>query len=472
MKYLLFVVFFIYGSLSHSQTVVSTGSAWKYYDQGDVGTTNWINNNFDDSAWATGNAEFGYGDGDEATIVSFGGNSGSKHITTYFRKSINIAEQKKMKCKIKYDDGVVVYLNGIKVFQAHMPSGSTNFNTLATAGVNENTWYSFDIPSNQIVIGNNTIAVEIHQVSLSSSDISFNFEAELNDSYSVYINEVLTSNDGYGQDETNESQDWVEIYNDNSYSFDLSGFFITDDKNNPTKHQLPPSTTVPANGRIILWASGEPLKSPKHLNFKLSSDQGEWIGLFDSNGIGLVDSLKIPERQRTNVSYGRLNDGSSSLRYFKPSSHNQSNKSYNSYIGILPPPNFSHESGFFQNSFNLTLSSLGNATIYYTDDSSEPDDSNLNGQNYSHVNSYAEQPGQSHGSFTTKKFRTRLYNSPILIIDKTSQGNHYAGISSTYDKNPNYFPSNNRRIHTLKAFATKSGYIESDVVALITGQNG
>ena len=42
-------------------------------------------------------------------------------------------------------------------------------------------------------------------------------------------------------------------------------------------------------------------------------------------------------------------------------------------IFILPPPEFSHKSGFYPNNFNLILSSpTENSLIYYTTDGSDP----------------------------------------------------------------------------------------------------
>ena len=46
---------------------------------------------FDDSAWASGNAQLGYGDGDEVTTVGFGPNANTKYVTTYFRRTFNVA---------------------------------------------------------------------------------------------------------------------------------------------------------------------------------------------------------------------------------------------------------------------------------------------------------------------------------------------------------------------------------------------
>src|SRR6266487_2812886 len=74
-------------SIAVSSTLVSRGSNWKYLDNGTDQGTNWSTLGFDDSSWTNGPAELGYGDGDEATVVSYGPNSANKYITTYFRRA-------------------------------------------------------------------------------------------------------------------------------------------------------------------------------------------------------------------------------------------------------------------------------------------------------------------------------------------------------------------------------------------------
>jgi len=65
-----------------------SGDSWKYLDDGSNQGTAWRTPGFNDSSWAEGNAELGYGDGDEATVVSYGPSSNNKYITTYFRSFI------------------------------------------------------------------------------------------------------------------------------------------------------------------------------------------------------------------------------------------------------------------------------------------------------------------------------------------------------------------------------------------------
>ena len=70
---------------SPAQTIlVSTGSVWKYLDDGSDQGSAWQALLFDDSAWASGPAQLGYGDGDEATVIN-GGPATNRLITTYFR---------------------------------------------------------------------------------------------------------------------------------------------------------------------------------------------------------------------------------------------------------------------------------------------------------------------------------------------------------------------------------------------------
>ena len=98
----------------------------------------WIDLSFNDTHWLEGSAELGYGDGDEATIISFGGDEDNKHITTYFRKNINIDEPhsySQFTFNLKRDDGAVVYINGIEVIRSNLPDNDIQFDTYAVSAV-------------------------------------------------------------------------------------------------------------------------------------------------------------------------------------------------------------------------------------------------------------------------------------------------------------------------------------------------
>ncbi|MES2284147.1 MAG: metallophosphoesterase [Bacteroidota bacterium] len=165
-----------------SNELISAGASWKFLDNGTDQNTSWRNNSFNDSSWLTGNAELGYGDGGETTIVGYGPSSTNKYITTYFRKKINVADLSGitgLELSLIRDDGAVVYINGSEVYRSNMPSGSITYSTFATVAIDgtaESTYSIATISSSSLVVGENSIGVEIHQQNVTSSDISFNLK--------------------------------------------------------------------------------------------------------------------------------------------------------------------------------------------------------------------------------------------------------------------------------------------------------
>jgi len=164
---------------SISSTWIKSGDIWKYLDNGSDQGTSWCQNEFDDASWKSGASELGYGDGDEATVVSYGPNAGSKYVTTYFRKKFSVADAASYDDLTLYllrDDGAVVYLNGTEIIRSNMPAGTIYYDTFASEfvdGEGENTMHTFSIDPHYLMEGENVIAAEIHQQNLTSSDISF-----------------------------------------------------------------------------------------------------------------------------------------------------------------------------------------------------------------------------------------------------------------------------------------------------------
>lgn len=168
------------GHLQAQNVLVPQGATWKYLDTGTSPSAAWPTLGFDDSSWPSGPAQLGYGDGDEATVVGYGSNSSSKYITTYFRKVFTVADPNVLtglKLELLRDDGAVVYLNGTEVARSNLPTGAIDSSTpalVAISGADETTtFYPFTLSPVQLVPGPNILAVEIHQSSGSSTDISF-----------------------------------------------------------------------------------------------------------------------------------------------------------------------------------------------------------------------------------------------------------------------------------------------------------
>lgn len=178
-KYLIFLLLLCCSAQQAlaDQTLFAAGATWKYLANGSDQGTAWRASSFNDASWTSGPAELGYGDGGEATVVN-GGPSGSRYITTYFRKSISIASISTFTSytmNVKRDDGIVVYINGTEVYRNNMPSGTIGYTTAASTAVSDDgaTFQAITLPASSFIAGTNVLAVEIHQSSGTSSDISF-----------------------------------------------------------------------------------------------------------------------------------------------------------------------------------------------------------------------------------------------------------------------------------------------------------
>ncbi|YCM44110.1 Ig-like domain-containing protein [Verrucomicrobiaceae bacterium 227] len=161
------------------ESLTAAGAIWSYLDDGSDQGTAWRTPTYDDSSWQTGPAELGYGDGDEATEVSFGDSSNDKHLTTYFRHSFSVIDADQFATLVVgliRDDGAAVYLNGTLIALDNLDSGAS-FATPANLNpgrTQEGTWSEFSVPANLLLEGRNVLAVEVHQDSDQSSDISMN----------------------------------------------------------------------------------------------------------------------------------------------------------------------------------------------------------------------------------------------------------------------------------------------------------
>jgi hypothetical protein len=164
------------------QTLIASGSTWRFNDTGANLGTSWTQPGYADGGWATGVAQLGYGDGDEATVVSYGGNTANRFITTYFRRSFTVADPSSISAltaRYLRDDGAVIYLNGAEIARSNLPTGTITSATRASAaigGADESAWLTVPVSQTRLVAGVNVVAVEIHQQSPTSSDISFDFE--------------------------------------------------------------------------------------------------------------------------------------------------------------------------------------------------------------------------------------------------------------------------------------------------------
>jgi hypothetical protein len=290
----------------------------------------------------------------------------------------------------------------------------------------------------------------------------------------LYVNEVMASNNSTITDNVGAYSDWIEIYNANPFDVDLANYYLTDLATNLTKFRLTSTggeVVVPANGYLLIWASGTVANGSNHTSFSLSAG-GEYIGLTAPDGTTLINGFTFPV-QRPNISYGRETDGSSTLKYFSPSSPNQLNDSNNAYNEVLSPPVFSHAGGFYGSSFSLNLShSDPNVQIIYTLDSSIPTYANLTPQEYNYKNHIPS------GPLLSRYYQSNIYANPLLIEDRSPLPNEISNITTTVsDDTPEYIPDVPiKKGSVIRAIAYKAGALPSEVITNTyfinsTGQN-
>ncbi len=174
----------------------------------------------------------------------------------------------------------------------------------------------------------------------------------------------------------NDTPDWIEISNLSGSELDVSGMHLTDNAGDPNQWQFPDGTTIPANGYLVVFASGEDITDPAldergylHTNFSLSSS-GEYVALTGVDG-EVIDEYSAVPSQVADISYGRLGD---ELRYFSDTTPGAANAT--TFIGLVADTSFSVDRGFFEAPFDVEITSATEgATIRYTLDGSWPSES-------------------------------------------------------------------------------------------------
>lgn len=345
----------ISGSAS-SVSIVPMGSDWKYWDNSGIPANNWYASEYADNDWKSGLAQLGYGNKGEVTTIGYGGDANNKYITAYFRKKVdieNMEDKKDFSITVFVDDGAAVYVNGTEVGRFNLPTGALNFNT-TTLNYNNGEYATFVVDKKLLKASGNIIAVEVHQTHGQSGDLIFDLsfdcveekeeetqtqtdavftttlssDIELKAIYEdngepkelpeptqyIYINEIVSNNEII-DDEFGEKDDYIELYNAGDEAIDIAGWYITDTPVNKRMHQFATNTsnktTIPAKGRIILWADKQPEQGALHLDFALSKD-GETIVLSYENEdkeLIIVDKVAFPDLKK-NTSYSRNPDGS------------------------------------------------------------------------------------------------------------------------------------------------------------------
>jgi hypothetical protein len=162
-----------------ASTLIGSGTAWRYRDNGVTPPADWTTPAYSDASWSEGLAPLGYGGKGEVTTLGYGTDPQNRFRTTWFRQTFAVSDPAlfdALKIELQRDDGATVYLNGTELLRSNLPSGRIDSSTLATfdiAGAAEKAWQVFTVPADALQSGQNVLAVELHQSSPISADLGF-----------------------------------------------------------------------------------------------------------------------------------------------------------------------------------------------------------------------------------------------------------------------------------------------------------
>jgi hypothetical protein len=313
-------------------TLLSITANWKYNNTGaDLGTA-WSQPAYNDAVWTTsGSGLFGFETTPSVypypflTSIPAPANAGG-HLTVYYRThfqwnggvtNFNLVSTNYV------DDGAVYYLNGARVGSLRMPATVT-YATPATNQPNEGLPEILFFPTNNLLQGDNVMAVEVHQVSCcgagTSSDDVFGMELGAVQSTTniittttigvpVVLNEILARNQSLTNADGSTS-DWIELFNASTNTLDLADLSLSDDPNSPRKFVFAPGSLIAGGGFLAVYCNNNLPVSASNTGFALNADGGS-LFLFNrlNNGGGLIDALNYGV-QPADFSLGRSPNGS------------------------------------------------------------------------------------------------------------------------------------------------------------------
>jgi hypothetical protein len=253
-------------NIDHYESIVLANDVWNYLVPTSEPVSDWKLAGSNLSGWSSGAGGIGFGDNDDGTVVTTA-------TSVFLRKSftlsaMNIAEIERLILHMDYDDGFVAYLNGVEIARANLgeTGSSTPFNTLASS--HEANGYqgleidAFEIPSSLysslLLVGENVLAIQVHNTSPTSSDLSSNayLSAGFSGVTQTFSNTLswmnLIPSDNWHTNFTLNSDD-------NLYLSNANGVFIDNVA----------LSTLPINHSVISNSSGwciSPNPSPSALN--------------------------------------------------------------------------------------------------------------------------------------------------------------------------------------------------------------
>ncbi|OHB64893.1 MAG: hypothetical protein A2168_06585 [Planctomycetes bacterium RBG_13_50_24] len=293
-------------------------------------TTEWTQIGFNPytsgTSWRNGPSGYGYSsEADELQYIGTETNDmNGQYMSIYARLPFTLTQEEidsfsQLRADVHYDDGFVLYLNGVRVAASDGISGNPPAYNASGGTATEPPAANVDLTNNieLLVPGINILAIQAHNAQLSGSSDCFGSpvlhaiaeEAGANGAdprARVVINEVLSNSDAAS------GADQIELYNPGPSTVDLSSVYLSDDETDLLKYKIPDAVVLEPGD---FWTVGE-----GKFGFGLSAS-GETIYVTAATAptdgavpvpVRVLDAVKCVATE-PEVTFGRFPDGSDSF---------------------------------------------------------------------------------------------------------------------------------------------------------------
>jgi len=165
-------------SVNHWETAVFNNDTWRYFVGNSEPEANWRLLSFNDASWAQGPGGIGYSDNDDNTVIQ-------SCPSVFIRHKFNVTDTaaiSRVLLSMDYDDAFVAYINDVEIARAGITGTHPAYNQLGLdheaamylGGLPESFFLEKKQLKTFLLPGENVLAIQVHNSSLTSSDLSSN----------------------------------------------------------------------------------------------------------------------------------------------------------------------------------------------------------------------------------------------------------------------------------------------------------
>ncbi|MEM7386296.1 MAG: lamin tail domain-containing protein, partial [Verrucomicrobiota bacterium] len=263
------------------ENLTTAATAWQFWQGVPQSDAVWRGLDFEAAEWDSGTAPFVAGipalpEGSEPTELRIG------KSTYYFRLPFSIdalGEDQTVQMQHLIDDGAVFYLNGREISRFNLPEGEITSRTQALEPIENPQWSDpIVIPADQLEIGENVLAAEVHQSSAFDRDLAFDVRLSLG---------RLVEPGQPAQPFRDGPEEWVELFNRGGETIDLSNWSFAEG----IRYVFPEGTQIEPESYLVIANDSESVRAKYPDLARLIGDfsgslanGGENILLLDQHG--------------------------------------------------------------------------------------------------------------------------------------------------------------------------------------------